>query len=100
MYLIASLNQLTAWYTSVGRLEESEQLLTAATERAQSARSAFPAFYGVRYRQVTTMAAAHRLAVKKGDTERANGLLSELRHELAAVLVDFPDDTELQELDA
>lgn len=96
MYLINTLNQLIGWYTSVGRLDEAETLLAEATEQAQVTRTAFPLFYGTRYGYITTLVNAHKLALKKRDTDRAESLVGEVRLEIAAALVDFPDDTRLK----
>ncbi len=100
MYLINTLNQVIGWYTSVGRLEEAEALLVEATEQAQAAMTAFPAFYGARYGYITTLVAARRLALKKKDADRAESIVSTVRLEIAAALIDFPDDMRLKELDA
>ncbi len=100
MKLIASLNQLTNWYTSMGRLDEAERLLAEATEQARITKGEFPSFFGTRYRYIMTLVAARRLAAKKNDKQRTNALVIELKDELATATADFPDDNELKELDA
>lgn len=100
MYLVSSLNQLTNRYNSLERLSEAEELSAEAIQLAQSARNSFPAFHGIRIGYINTLVEARRLAAKRKDTERTNELVSELHQELAAAVIDFPNDEYLKEQDA
>jgi tetratricopeptide (TPR) repeat protein len=100
MYLLALLNDLTNWYTSLDRLEDAEAMLAEAFEQSRAARASFPEFFGTRHRHLLTLESGHRLAQKKREAERAEGLLTELKEEIQQAQRDFPESSILKQLDA